>query len=235
MSDLRRSRLAGKTHRLILSRYPTVGVFDHIAENEDELRLALELEAATNPRLESALAHLPPDSLVTAAQGSGATLVMAAFIHTSEDGGRFHDGDLGAWYAAFDIETAIAETVHHNDRRLRASTGGFPNRVQLRELIASVDLMCLDLRTAEHSRPELFRKDDYTCSQAFARATRWPFANPGEDAFVFKSVRREQGENLAIFRPQAVPLPIVQADHYQYDWDRRGELTVSRLTAIDPP
>ena len=235
MKQLSRAQLRGRTHRLILSRFPVIGVFDDLVEDEDELRIAYELEAATNPRLSQSagrLRRLPKGEIVTAPDGAGATMVMAAFIHTSESGGRFHDGDLGAWYAATDIDTAIAETVHHNERRLRMSDGGFPNRIQLRELITAADLMCLDVRGCQAGLPDLYRRDDYRSSQTFARKVRWPFAEPGADAIAYDSVRRDGGENLAIFRPKAVQLPVVQGDHYQYDWDSAGTITITKLTKI---
>ena len=235
MSSFPRTQLQGRTPRLISSRYPTIGVFDDLVDDESELRIAFELEAATNPRLNDAVARLhrlPEGALVAAPEGNGATMVMAAFIHTSESGGRFHDEALGAWYAATDVETAIAETAYHNERRLRLSEGGFPNRVQLRELIATVDIECLDLRGQQAEQADLYDPDDYSASQAFAQSIRWPYVDNGEDALAYDSVRRHEGGNIVIFRPQAVPLPILQGDHYQYDWDRAGTITVSKLTNV---
>lgn len=90
----------------------------------------------------------------------------------ADEGGRFHHAALGAWYAARDLATAIEETVHHNQRRLAASGGGFPARLQLRELVVSLEAQLLDLRGAQGSHPELYRPDDYSASQAFARERR---------------------------------------------------------------
>ncbi|MFC3077722.1 RES family NAD+ phosphorylase [Phenylobacterium terrae] len=224
-----RARVRGRSHRLILSRYPTVGVFDDIAGDEAELRLAFALEDLTL-RTPNRLAALPEGGLVT---GPTASIVMAAFLHVADEGGRFHDAALGAWYAARDVATAIEETVHHNHRRLAASAGGFPARLQLRELVAGLDAQLLDLRGAQASHQELYRPDDYAASQAFARERRWPFAQPGEDGFVYDSVRRSGGECVVLFRPAAVPLPVLQGDHFEYVWDARGELTVLKLTSVD--
>lgn len=41
------------------------------------------------------------------------------------------------------------------------------------------------------------------------------------------------GANVCIFRPTALELPIVQADHYEYVWDAAGVLTIVKLTMID--
>jgi len=114
VTALGQARVTARSHRLILSRYPTAGVSDGLADDEAELRIAFALEAATNPRLTEAkgrLRRLPPGESPTAPEGQGVHLAMAVFLHTSEGGSRFSDRDLGAWYAALEIETAMAETL----------------------------------------------------------------------------------------------------------------------------
>jgi len=227
-----KSTVKAKTHRLINSRYPTIGVFDEYADSEEELRIAFELKQATNPRLTpalGALSYLPEDALLT---GPTASIGMAAFIHTHETGARFNDGRLGAWYAALNIETAIAETLYHNERRLRASENGFPNRIQLRELIVNIYTELVDLRDSEETKPELFDLDDYAASQTYANSIRWPFSEANEDGLIFNSIRHVTGQNICIFRPQALPLPILQGDHYQYEWNVAGKVTVVKMIGI---
>lgn len=224
-------RLKGRTHRLINSRFPTIGVFDDIAADEDELRVAFQLEEMSNGRLRGIerLERLPGGSLAT---GPTASLVNAAFLHASPTGGRFNGPDLGAWYASAEIETAIEETLHHNHRRLRASAGGVPNRIQLRELVVEVDVAAPDLRGLRDLRPELYAPDDYSASQALAARLRWPNDPNGADALIYDSVRRAGGVNLCLFRPAAVPLPVVQGDHYEYVWDAQGQVEVVRMSGV---
>jgi len=235
MSEPPRARFKGRTHRLINSRYPTIGVFDDVAESEDDLRAAFELEDLTNDR-QTATARLQalPGGAVAMGE-AGASIVMAAFLHSDPRGGRFSDYRLGAWYVAADLATAIEETVFHHERRLRASAAGFPNRIQMRELIADIDDSLLDLRGLQTSRPELYDADDYTASQAFAAARRWPFVQPGETGLIYESVRRPGGVNLCVFRPNAVPLPLLQGEHYEYVWDAKGKLDVLKLTNVERP
>lgn len=232
-----RARIRQRTHRLIASRYPPVGVFDDIAADADELRVAFLLEAATNDRLallERRLGLLPDDEIV---HGDGASLVMAAFLHASETGGRFTDARLGAWYAAFDIDTAIAETLYHADRRLRLSAGAFPSAIQIRELVADIDCTLVDIRGAQAARPELYAADpaDYGPPQRFAAGLRWPAggAEPG-NGIVYDSVRRAGGTNACLFRPTLVPLPVLQADHFEYRWDAAGTARVLKITNVTP-
>lgn len=224
------SSFKATTHRLIASRFPTVGVFDDLAVNEDDLRAAFELEALTNDRLQglSRLSKIPSGGLVS---GPTATLVMAAFLHSDQRGGRFSDYRLGAWYAATEVATAIEETVYHHERRLRASSAGFPNRIQMRELVSYVDGVYLDIRGMESALPEIYSLTDYAASQAFVANLRWPFG--AESGIVYDSVRRRGGINICIFEPADVGLPVVQGDHYEYVWDAVGQLDVLRLTAVE--
>ncbi len=121
-------------------------MFDDLSTDKEEVGIAYLLESATNDRLSILSRRLPllPESEIV--RGPGATLVMASFLHADENGGRFTDGRLGAWYASLEIETGIAETVHHSTRRLRLSQGAFPSNIQMRELTAEVDC---DLRDIE--------------------------------------------------------------------------------------
>ncbi|MFN0022801.1 MAG: RES family NAD+ phosphorylase [Parvularculaceae bacterium] len=226
------SWIISRTSRLISSRFPTIGVFDDIASNEEDLRAAFQLEQLTNGRLQplQRLRALPEGEILT---GATATIAMAAFIHCSDHGSRFNDGSLGAWYAATEIETAIAETVYHNERRLRASSGGFPNRIQMRELIVQFDAGFLDLRGLRAAHPELYHPTDYSASQAFGLQRRWPFVSDPVDGIVYDSVRRNGGTNICIFRPKAIHLPVIQGDHFDYVWDAKGRLAdVIRLTSV---
>jgi RES domain len=233
MTGFASATIRRKTHRLIASRYPTVGVFDDIATSAEDVRAAFILEALTNDRLSALAANrisaLPLDEFIT---GPGATLVMAAFLHADEAGGRFSDGRLGAWYASFDLATAIRETVYHNTRRLKKSAGGFPNRIQMRALIANLHCSLVDVRGQTAERPELYHLDDYTPSQAFAAQLRWPAVLPPANGIVFDSVRHEGGTNVCVFWPSLVPLPVLQGDHLECVWDAAGVVEVSKRLTI---
>lgn len=227
-----RARIRGRTHRLIASRFPTIGVFDDIAADENELRVAFILEDLTNVRSHARLDALPVGGV---AIGPSAYLAMAAFLHCNDEGGRFTDGGLGAWYASTDLDTAMAETVFHHERRLRTSAAGFPARIQMRQLLARPTAQLLDIRGAQDSHPDLYDPYDYAGSQRFARGLRWPWAEPGEDGLIFDSVRRSGGTNVCVFRPTALELPIVQGDHYEYVWDAAGALSIVKLTVVRRP
>lgn len=217
-----------KTHRLISSRHPTVGVFDTVADN-DQLKAAILIEQLTNPRntkLDERLARIPKQELVLGKPG--ATLVMAAFIHTYEEGGRFHQEDLGAWYAAFRIETAIKETTHHNYVRLSKSRMDIRGTIiQLRELISKVNASFHDIRGVSMSE-SVYDRGDYSQSQLIGAGLR----NSNSNGICFRSVRDPEGENVVVFKPSLLP-PIQQGDHYQYEWNSdTPDPVVNKLTNL---
>ncbi len=232
MSARVRARIRASTHRLIASRYPTVGVFDDLTAEPEELTLAYLLESVTNDRL-GALSHRLPlllrDDIV---RGPGATMVMAAFLHADMSGGRFTDGRMGAWYASLDVATAIDETVFHSTRRLRLSAGAFPCSIQMRQLVAKIGCTLVDIRGQKKKRADLYDPDDYSRARAFGIELRWPPAGRGENGIVYDSVRRRSGVNVCIFRPSLVALPVVQGDHYEYRWNAAGAVAVLRLSNV---
>lgn len=233
MTGRARTRIREATHRLIASRFPTVGVFDDLTVDPDELAIAFLLESTTNDRLgviAGRLSSLPPGEII---QGPGGTLVMGAFLHADESGGRFTNGRLGAWYASLDVDTAIAETVHHSTRRLRLSDGAFPASIQMRELVARIDCVLVDIRDSRSARAELYDPEDYSAGQAFGVSLRWPAEGEGENGIVYESVRRSGGTNVCVYRPSLVTLPVNQADHYEYRWDAKGSVSVLRLTNVE--
>jgi hypothetical protein len=233
MNGLAYAHIAQKTHRLIASRFPTIGVFDDLTGDVADLRAAFLLESLTNDRLTAKRLGLLPDSeIISGPSGTGASIIMAAFLHADEAGGRFTDGRLGAWYASFELETAFVETLYHNTRRLRLSSGGFPNRIQMRELITTIDCDLVDVRGQRQSRPELYRDTDYSASQIFAAGLRFRISEPPENGIVFDSMRRDNGTNVCIFWPSKIPRPVRQGGHFEYQWDARGDVRVAKLTGV---
>jgi RES domain-containing protein len=217
-------RMRGRTHRLIATRWPTVGVFDTVA-TPDDAREALVLESWSNDRVTAELdplTRLPDDEWVVGRPG--ATLVMAAFCYPAPGGGRFNTDRLGAWYAAREIETAIAETVYHHTRRLAFSALGFHATIQMRELRAEVDARFHDVRGQRAARPDLYDPDSYARSQPFGEQLR----AAGSNGILFDSVRRTRGRNLVVFRPKLL-LPLYEGDRYDYRWTAAAEPAVVRL------
>ena len=193
-----RATLWKPCYRLIPSRYPTVGLYDRIADPAD-LDVVFAIEALTNPRIRDEIGQLqlvPPDERVS---GPGATPVMAAFTHLNPDGSRFSDGSYGVYYAAQSLETAIAEVSHHRALFL-AHTREPAIDVDMRVITATLDAKLHDLRRLGPGGEPLFDPDAYGAGQALGRELR-ALASWGVQ---YPSVRHAGGLCVGVFRPRAL-------------------------------
>ena len=218
-----RARVDTPTYRLVPSRFPPISAFETVASAAD-LELVLELEGWTNDRLVvERLARLDQSEWVYGV--ANASVVMASFLHAASGGLRFTSGDLGGWYAATSIETAVAEVSHH--LRREAANAGMPEfRGEYRTYKARIDGEMIDIRGADASHPGLYSKASYTDSQAFGEATR----AAGETGIIFDSVRHVGGTNVVAYRPKRI-LDVTQADHYELLVPVVGKIVVRRLAA----
>jgi RES domain-containing protein len=211
------------THRLILSQYPPVSLFEDIADPADWDLLA-QAEMVTNPRIYEEIGNI---ALVPAGRrvgGPGASYVMAPFTHVSPDrASRFADGSFGAYYAANSIETAIHEHAFHMARHFARTAEPDGWISQVRELVGAIDCQLIDIRAGDNAA--LLDPDSYAASQAFAQQHR----GAGEDGIAYPSVRNLGGECFAAFWPDVMTVP-VQADHFAYHWNGVSIDYVKRLS-----
>lgn len=199
-------------HRLIASRYPTVGLYDDIA-HPDDLDVVFAIEALTNPRMRQelgALSLVPPADRVT---GPGASLVMAAFTHLNPEGSRFSDGSYGVYYAAESLETSIAEVSYHRERFL-ARTAEPAIDVDMRWIEADLKARVHDIRGRQAALRAVYDPDDYAAGRALGRVLR----ERGSPALAYDSVRRAGGQCVAVFRPTALS-NARPAGHVGLHWD----------------
>ena len=211
------SRIRWKnTCRLIPSRYPSTGILDAVASPAD-LPHIFELESWSNDRISTDLGLLysvPQDEWVT---GPQATVIMAAFCHPRQGGGRFSSAERGAWYAAQKLSTAHAEIIYHRTQEL-AEVGVFETSVQMRLYLADFNANFHDARGADQD------PDSYSTSQKLAR--EWLAA--GSNGIVWRSVRDAGGECIACFRPKLVANVRPDA-HFEYRWEGTRTPAIRRL------
>jgi hypothetical protein len=212
------------TYRLIPSQFPPIGLFDMVATPAD-LSAVMELVGWTNDRLvASRIARLPQQEWVYGRPN--ASIVMAAFLHVSPAGMRFNSPDLGAWYAATEIETAAAEVGHHLKREAVARSLPELTRVY-RSYSARLHGVYLDIRGQQAERADVYAPDRYEASQQFGEAIR----RAGEAGIIYDSVRHRGGTNVAAHRPTNV-LDVTQADHFEIRVPAVGRrIDVRKLTA----
>jgi hypothetical protein len=218
----RRRLVRRNTHRLVASRYPTVGVFDAVARPED-LAALVDLESWTNDRLQAELgqlALLPRSEWLVGVPY--ASVVMAAFCHPAAGGARFSSAELGAWYAAFELRTAHREAGHRRRREFE-EVRRTPSSVQMRDYLADFRAAFHDVRPASRF-PRLHHPSSYRESQRLAARLR----ADGAAGIVYESVRDTGRGCLVAFRPRLV-LRVRQGGHFQYDWDGAAGPTIRRL------
>lgn len=211
-----------RTHRLILSHYPPIDLFDDVADPHDWEALA-KAQSRTNPRIYDEIGDLslvPPERRIS---GEGASWVMAAFTHISPDRtSRFSAGSYGVYYAGAELETAFREHGRHMAAFYRCASMKPGWISEVRQLVGSIDAELTDIRGAGHEA--LLDPDDYAAAQAFGAKLR----SEGSDGVVYPSVRHPGGQCVAVFHPDVVAPP-VQGDHFRYYWD--GE-TISYVRKI---
>jgi hypothetical protein len=203
-------------HRIIASEYAGESLFDRIdAANEaDALR---EIADLTNPHVQQELGHIelvrPEDRIY----GHGAGLIMAAFAYPARPS-RFSDGLQGTYYATRAEQTAIFETVYHDELTLRGT-----GPAVLEKTLVHADLIAtlVDIRTGRPSPARVYDPVDYGEAQAFGRTVR----HLDGYGIGYDSVRHEGGECAAIFRP-AVLSHATPVRTLLYDWD--GDTIVVR-------
>jgi hypothetical protein len=200
------------SNRLIASRYPTVGLYDAIADPAD-LEVVFAIEALTNARLRNELGELQLVAPEERVSGAGSTPIMAAFTHLNPEGSRFSDGSWGVYYAAQDMETAVAEVSHHR-AVFMARTQEPPVDIDLRLIVAPLEARLHDLRGLRRSAPQLYDPADYGAGQALGRQLR----DAGSWGVLYHSVRHRGGLCAGVFRPRALK-PAREAAHIALHWD----------------
>jgi len=212
------------THRLIPSVFPATGLFDDVASAAD-LEEVLELEGWTNDRISGELGllnNIPHHEWVTGV--SNATAIMAAYCHPHPQGGRFSDPGRGAWYSAFDLETALTETIFHRTQEL-IEIGVFDATVQMREYVSDFICEFHDVRARPHF-DRYHHPNSYKESQALAAG----LLASGSNGIVYRSVRNDGGFCVACFRPPLVTNVRIGA-HYEYKWEGTPKPRVTELHA----
>ena len=199
-------------YRIIPSRFPPIDLFERIAPPEDWEAL-IALESLTNDRIRQEVGDISLVPVEERVSGPGASVVMAAFTHLNPSGSRFADATFGAYYAAADVETAIAETKFHREEFLRA-TKQAPISIEMRVYLADMAADLHDIRGMSATLPDVYRIDDYGTSQALARRLR----GEGSAGIAYDSVRRDGGECVALFKAKTLT-NVRQGAHLLYKWN----------------
>jgi len=189
------------TFRLIPSRFADVedSVLAPLSEDDAQLADLFELDNATNARLvgEQGGSHgIGVDELVFGVPNF--RIINAAFTYPRPEGSRFNDGERGAWYCAFDAQTALAEITFHKAVEYQ-EIGRFDDTVNYQAMLADFTSTFHDLRGADEFA-NCLNPASYIASQHLALRLQ----AEGAMGIIYPSVRLAGGTNLACFRPALV-------------------------------
>lgn len=189
------------TCRLLPSRFADVedSVLAPLADNDAHLRDLFDLDNATNARLRTqngGAAGISVDELVFGVPNF--RIINAAYTYAHPQGSRFNDSRRGAWYCAFDADTALAEVIFHKTVEY-AEINRFDDSVQYQCMLADFTAAFHDLR-GQPRYAACLAPDSYVDSQTLAER----LLDGGSLGVLYPSVRRPGGTNLACFRPALV-------------------------------
>jgi RES domain-containing protein len=188
------------THRLIPVRDTEESVLSRLAEDEKELQTLFELDGATNDRLLGEANLLPGISVHELLFGVAyAHIVNAAFTHAHPLGSRFNGPDRGAWYAAFELETAETEIAFHKTQELAEVNWPEPETFSFHDYLADFRADFHDIR-GDTQYSDCLDPNSYGNSQRLARE----LLAAGSAGIIYPSVRRSNGTCLVCFRPALV-------------------------------
>jgi len=216
-----------RTVRLVTTARLRESVLLDLVDGDDLAALA-EIEGATSNRLlaqSRGAGEVQPYELVYGVPH--ATFINASFAYAKpREPSRFNGSDRGAWYAALEVETSIAEVRHHMTEML-AATGVFEATVDYSELFASFAGEFLDLRLQpDHPSLHAEKAVGYPLGNALADSAR----ARGLNGIIYPSVRHAGGTCVAALFPHAVQ-SVAQGGIYRMTWQGSSEPEVTTIAA----
>lgn len=215
------------TCRIIPSRFAETeeSVLVPLSDGDHHLRDLFDLESATNDRLigeYGGLSGIGVDELVFGVPHF--RIINASFTHPRPEGSRFNDADRGAWYCAFDVDTALAEIIFHKTVEYH-EIGRFEDSVTYQVMLADFSSEFHDLRRGKEWSDYL-NPGSYAASQKLAAR----LLDAGSLGIVYPSVRRRAGVNLACFRPALVG-NVRKGARYRMTWVGKSDPKVDLITS----
>jgi len=192
-----------RTHRLIPYRYSDGGrpILNLLAQDDDDLLSDLtELEGATNDRLLGESGRLPGVSAIELVSGFRlAHIVNASFTHAHPFGGRFNSAERGAWYAAFEMQTAQTEVAFHRATELKEVGWKAEEVSPYIDYLADFRHEFQDIR-GDPDFADCLDPNSYSASQALGLK----LLTSGSAGIVYPSVWHRNGVCIVCFRPPLV-------------------------------
>lgn len=218
-----------QAYRLINSKFPPITLFDDVASAED-FEAIYALQSLTNPRILNEVGDislLPLDDIPFGIKGTN--YVTAPFTHLNPDGSRFSDGSFGVLYLADSVETAIAETLYHQEKYFQNIENLHYDCVDMRCLMVTFSGVVFDIKDKNQdyhglNGEQIYKKDDYSA----ARALGARLLNEKAQGIEYNSVRNPGATCWALFTPRLISSAI-QTQHFEFVFDGKRISTVREL------
>ena len=215
-----------RTVRLVPSARLREAAMAPLADNDEELTALAEIEGSTSARLaaeQRGLGALTSAELVHGVPH--ARFINAAFAYAKpRQPNRFNPAERGAWYAALDVETCIAEVGHHLTAAL-ADAGDFNASVEYAEMHASMSGIFVDLRQwPDHVSLNPDTRIGYPAGNSLAARAR----SEGHNGIIYPSVRHSGGTCIAALWPNVVQ-SVAQGSMYRLKWSGMPQFEVEAL------
>ncbi len=213
--------------RLVNSKFPPVNLFDDVAD-QSEFELLYELQALTNPRIQTEVGNL---NLIRRSEIpfgiTGCSYATSPFTHVNPDGSRFSDGQFGMLYLADSVSTAIAEVSFHQGRYWAGVKGLAYDRLVFRGLRFKVGEMAWYDATALEYSDAIYHPDNFAASRGLGQA----LYKAGAKGLQYHSVRKPGAICWGLFTPRHVK-SVVQSTHFEFIWNGQAISAIHRVSRV---
>lgn len=185
-----------------------------IADTDAMLEDIVLLDGATNDRIQGEQHGLIGISTYELVYGiPNAHIVNAVFTHANDAGSRFNDHTRGAWYAADELETSLAEVTYHKAKRLAEIVVPELPGAKPDEEVSTYDDWLADFRAVFHVLEPAGKFSKYLqpepVPECYAESQNLAQTLLGQQSngIVYPSVRRAGSYCLVCFRPALIYNP----------------------------
>lgn len=214
-----------KSYRLINSKFPPIDLFDDVASAE-EFEILYEIQARTNPRIQNEVGDLNLISPEEIPFGiAGCSYATASFTHVNPAGSRFSNGSFGALYMADKVETAIAETRHHQALYFSQVEGLAYDVITMRGLACYFDGELINI--CHNNDDALYHPSDYSAAQTLGSKLK----AQEKEGLQYNSVRQKDAICWVLFTPKKVK-KIEQTAHFEFIWDGQSIAKVEKVSKV---
>ena len=216
-----------RTVRFVTTARLRDSVLKALVDSQDELSELAEIESATSTRLiaqDHGIEGIPSEQLIHAVPHEA--FINASFTYAKPmELNRFNGPGRGAWYAALDAPTCLAEVGFHMTQFLERA-GDYRAVVEYSELHASLAGEYLDLRDmGDHPSLNPDPATGYPAGNALAQAA----LAKGINGIIYPSVRHPGGTCFAVLWPHAVQ-SVAQGSIFRLTWSGTPKPAIEQVS-----